>query len=161
MEVARLRLAGINKTSLVDGIGVNYVVYFQGCSHGCKGCHNPSTHDYDGGYEITLEEMQKDIESCGLITGVTFSGGEPLNQTSNVFSLAKWCKEKGYATTLYTGYTVQFNLSDCKVGQFCIGDYAKYFDYIFDGKYDCAKRSYDTPFRGSSNQRMLVRDVDY
>lgn len=161
MEVVLLKLAGINKTSLVDGFGVNYVVYFQGCSHGCKGCQNPSTHDYNGGYEITLEELQKDIESCGLITGVTFSGGEPLDQMADLFALAKWCKEKGYATTLYTGYKVRFNTGE-KDGDFCsISREAGYFDYIFDGKYDCTKRSYDTPFRGSSNQRMLVRGIDY
>ena len=160
-----MRIAGVHKTSLVDGIGINYVIFFQGCPHGCEGCQNPSTHNSDGGYEISIDEIMADIDSCGLITGVTFSGGEPLEQLPELLTLLALCKKRGLSTTLYTGYTVSVgeklffrSLEDSRV--ICYPD-ADMIDYIVDGKYDCSQRSYDTPFRGSRNQRMLIHGVDY
>lgn len=161
-----MKIAGVHKTSLVDGYGVNYVIFFQGCPHDCEGCQNPSTHDPDGGYEITVDEIMADIDACGLITGVTFSGGEPLEQLPEVLKLLALCKKRGLSTTLYTGYTA---LND--VDRLCFRSLEDFrvitypdtdmIDYIIDGKYDCSQRSYDTPFRGSRNQRLLIHGVDY
>jgi anaerobic ribonucleoside-triphosphate reductase activating protein len=159
-----LRIAGIRKTSLFDGIGVNYVIFVQGCPHGCPDCQNPSTHDKDGGYEVSLNELKADIESNDLITGVTFSGGEPMCQFNEVTMLAHWAKIKGLMTTMYTGYTVTRNAAynDVTIRQTVYSQYRlRNFDYIIDGRFDIRKKSVDIPFRGSSNQRILQRGVDY
>ena len=158
-----MRISGTRKTSLVDGIGVNYVIYAQGCPHGCAGCHNPSTHDPLGGYEVSIEDLKNDIVSNALITGVTFSGGEPLDQYWEVYDIAMWAKEQRLQTTLYTGYNVEIineNLIVYRLnGMDGISKTA--FDYIIDGPFDITKKSIDCPFRGSTNQRILVKGKDY
>ena len=161
-----MRIAGIRKTSLVDNVGVNYVIFVQGCPHKCEECHNPSTHNPNGGYEVILEELQTDILSLKLIQGITFSGGEPVDQMSEVKELAKWCKDQGLQTTLYTGYNLT-KMGDG--GYYWTSGYdviktafpIKCFDFIIDGLFECDKKSLDLPFRGSSNQRILQRGIDY
>ena len=148
-----MRIAGKHATSLVDGKGVNYTLFTQGCEHHCKNCQNPSTWDKDGGVEMSLDEIKEDIMSyVPPVTGVTFSGGDPVMQANEVVKLAKWAKENGLITTLYTGYTMKelvglINLTP--------------FDYVIDGEYMDEKRSYDTPFRGSSNQMMYKNCGDH
>lgn len=161
-----MRLAGVKKTSIFDGYGVNYVIYFQGCSHNCEGCHNPSTHDYTGGYDISLEELQKDILATDIITGVTFSGGEPLEQLKDVINIAKWCRKNNLATTLFTGYTCMIELDHLEFIEECghkifSKEDSQLLDYIVDGKYVKCLKDIECPFRGSSNQKLLVKDKDY
>lgn len=155
----------------MDNIGINYTLFLQGCPHACVGCHNPSTHDLNGGYEITLDELKADILILPLVTGVTFSGGEPLEQYGDVFSLAHWCKQQNLQTTLYTGY--RYNGLNYGAHEFFarVGAYDKYIhllqehmdclDYIIDGTFEIDKRTLELPFRGSSNQRILKKGVDY
>lgn len=137
-----LRIAGITSTSLFDGYGVNYVIYTQGCKHKCEGCHNPSTHSLKGGQEVALDYLKEQIKALNILTGVTFSGGDPVLQLDKVQELAKWCKENNLQTTLYTGFLKDELPS------------IDYFDYIIDGKFEIDKKSRDCPFRGSTNQRI-------
>ena len=76
-----MRIAGIYNNSLVNGEGSRMVIFTQGCKHNCPGCFNPETHDFNGGQEVPLEEIMKKVkDNCetGLIDGVTFSGGDPM-----------------------------------------------------------------------------------
>lgn len=156
-----MRISGIRRNSLVDGFGINYVIFLQGCSHNCKGCHNPHTHDYAAGYKITVKELLADILSQrGLITGVTFSGGEPLDQSTEVFKLAQECKKNGLNTTLYTGYDLTPQ-RPTKANQKQFGEWSKLFDYIIDGLFILNLKDTNLPFRGSSNQRILRLGLDY
>ena len=59
--MARLRIAGTIGESIVDGPGIRYVLFTQGCPHGCPGCHNPQTHDFNGGKEVDTEMLLADI----------------------------------------------------------------------------------------------------
>ena len=172
-ELLMMRLTSIDKQSTVNGPGINFCLWTQGCRHNCKECFNPSTHDYDGGYEVSMDDLFEKIKSTKLITGVTFSGGEPLDQAGKIFELAFKIKTKLKLTVnLYTGYTLVFD----DTTQHCFLSIAgkispetkalptkhfKYIDNIFDGRFDIDKRSYDTPFRGSSNQRWLKRGTDF
>ena len=163
-----MRLAGCRSTSLFDGYGVNLVIFTQGCCHGCIGCQNPSTWEINGGYELTLKEIQADIISkLPLITGVTFSGGEPVLQFGEVRKLAIWCKAKGLTTTMYTGYTLEKHKDDFllitskEIHGIINKEQLKAFDYIIDGRYEDDKKCIDVPFRGSSNQRILKLGEDY
>jgi anaerobic ribonucleoside-triphosphate reductase activating protein len=162
-----MKIAGINRTSLVDSPGISYVIFTQGCPHKCEGCHNPSTWKADGGYEVTLDELKADILSASIVNRVVFSGGEPVNQPVDVLKLAQWCKQRGLQTTLYTGYVVTkfdqglFWTMDYDVRAKINPKYLQYFDYIIDGTFDISQKTLDLPFRGSSNQRILKKGVDY
>jgi len=77
-----VRIAGKEPYSTQDGTGLRYVVFFQGCKHGCVRCHNPHTHSFSGGEETTTEEIIKDIQNIHSITGVTISGDDTFFQYS-------------------------------------------------------------------------------
>ncbi|MCL6560762.1 MAG: radical SAM protein, partial [Firmicutes bacterium] len=103
----KLRIAGVVRESVVDGPGLRYVVFAQGCPHRCPGCHNPETWDPAGGYEILLEELFADIILNPLLAGVTFSGGEPFLQAASFAALGVILREKGFNVVTYTGYTFE------------------------------------------------------
>lgn len=147
-----MRLAGFRPTSLFDGRGINFVVFFQGCQHHCEGCQNPTTWNLNGGCEISEEEVEDEIlKYKSLITGITLSGGDPLYQKDSALKLATWAKAQNLQTTLYTGFNFETLFPEC-----CDWD----FDYIIDGKFDLRHRSRDFPFRGSSNQRIWKKIPD-
>ena len=75
-----MRIYSIEKESIVDGPGLRTVIFFQGCGHGCPGCHNPETHQFEGGQQYTPQRILEIIDSDKLSTGVTFSGGDPVYQ---------------------------------------------------------------------------------
>ena len=109
----------------------------------------------DGGVEMTLEEIKADIERYKpLITGVTFSGGDPVYQLDDTLKLARWAKSKGLQTTLYTGYKYPDIYDE-------VAEFPKFedspFDYIIDGKYIESYKSTKRAFRGSGNQKMYRR----
>ena len=70
-----LRLSGIVEESIVDGPGLRFVLFTQGCPHGCKGCHNPETHSLEGGFIRDVDELLAVYDENPLLAGVTFSGG--------------------------------------------------------------------------------------
>ena len=86
----KLRLAGVIKESIVDGPGWRFVVFAQGCPHRCKGCQNPQTHDFEGGYETTVGNLIAEIKKNPLLKGVTPSAGEsPFVRLRPLLSLQK------------------------------------------------------------------------
>ncbi len=105
------KMHSFESMGLVDGPGIRTVVFMQGCSLRCAYCHNPDTWNFQGGIEITPEELVKKIvrfkpyfKNGG---GVTFSGGEPLMQPDFLIETLKLCKEQGIHTTIDTaGYGV-------------------------------------------------------
>lgn len=140
-----MRLAGINPTSLFDGVGVNFVVFFQGCEHRCPHCHNPSTWALDGGIDMPFEKLRAEIEKyLPLITGITLSGGDPVYQLDSALEIACWAKSVGLTVTLYTGFEFR-QLTNMPLTD---------FDYIIDGRFVKEQASGNIPFRGSRNQRI-------
>ena len=85
----KLRIAGLTKESVVDGPGIRFVVFVQGCPHHCPGCHNPETWDFTAGKELTVDELFAQIKDTRLLQGVTFSGGEPFAQAAALACLGK------------------------------------------------------------------------
>ena len=82
-----MRIAGVIPYSVVNGEGVRFVVFVQGCAHRCHGCHNPGTWDFDGGEEIAPEELAELIKSKRHADGVTLSGGDPFYQQEECLEL--------------------------------------------------------------------------
>lgn len=151
--MSELRISGVVNDSIVDGFGYRYTIFTQGCPHKCKGCHNPSTHDFNGGRIVDTDDLFNEICENILLSGVTFSGGEPFCQTAALLELARRIRlQTDLDITIYTGYTYEelIALKDSQVNELL-----SLTHYLIDGRYVEALRNLDLPFRGSSNQRML------
>ncbi|HEX9060226.1 MAG TPA: anaerobic ribonucleoside-triphosphate reductase activating protein [Clostridia bacterium] len=150
----KIRVAGIVKESIVDGPGIRYVVFAQGCKHNCPGCHNPETHSFSCGDFVEIDDLICEMKQNPLLDGITLSGGEPFEQAEAFGELAIRAKECGYNVMTYTGYTYEYikgNMNE-------INGWAKLLsgtDILVDGKFDIGKRSLLLKFRGSHNQRII------
>ena len=102
-----MRIANTVSDSIVDGPGLRFTVFTQGCPHRCPGCHNPDTHDPAGGHEATVDELAEKLLSNPLTDGLTLSGGEPFCQAEECAKLAAAAREKGLNVWTYTGYTYE------------------------------------------------------
>ena len=151
----QIRLAApIQIDSVVDGEGIRAVIWAQGCPHNCLGCHNPGTHDFKGGYLEDVETLKKEIDSLEGQDGITFSGGDPLMQIDACLELAKHSKKRGLNVWCYTGFTFEQLLIMSKTNNALV-ELLNNIDVLVDGKFDLAKKSFEAPFRGSTNQRVL------
>lgn len=150
----KIRIAGITPESVVDGPGIRLVIFTQGCCHDCPGCHNPQTHDPDGGYEMDIADIKTVIENTQLIRGVTFSGGEPFLQPEPLIRLAEYIRRLGLNVVCYSGFYFEELL---KLGQTNphVINLLKLIDILIDGPYQEAKRNTRLAFRGSANQRLI------
>jgi anaerobic ribonucleoside-triphosphate reductase activating protein len=136
--------------SIVDGPGLRAVVWFQGCIHNCLNCQNPQTHDIEGGFKTDTDSIIEEILSNPMQTGVTLSGGDPLLQSEAAIDIAKKLKEHNINVWCYTGFTWDV-LQDSLNARILF----KYIDVLVDGPYIDSLQSYDSKFRGSSNQRLI------
>ena len=94
-EKESVSIAGVKKHTTVNGPGVRYTVFMQGCEHGCKGCHNPETHDLGGGEEISVKELIDDIFGNKVYRRSYASGGDPLLQAEQCRDIAEALKSSG------------------------------------------------------------------
>ena len=145
-----VRVAGRIAESIVDGPGLRYVLFTQGCPHRGPGCHNPDTHDFGGGTPVVLRDILADIRRNPLLRGVTFSGGEPFCQSEALIPLAAALKSLGYHLMAYTGYVWEDLARDSAAARLL-----PFLDMLVDGPFVAARRSLELRFRGSSNQRIL------
>lgn len=153
-DAAVIRLAGIVRESIVDGPGIRFTVFCQGCPHHCKGCHNPKTHDFEGGSDCSVEKLLTEIDKNPLLSGVTFSGGEPFCQPEGFSALAKEVKKRGLDIVVFSGYTYE-ELSEMEKTQPAVSELLEYTDLLIDGRYVEEERDLTLSFRGSRNQRII------
>lgn len=102
-----IKCSGWKKDSTVDGPGIRSVLFVQGCSRHCPGCHNSTTHNPQAGKSMDVEEIFQRIRSSCSYKKITISGGEPLEQPEAVFQLLTKLKKDGFNTCLYTGYNLE------------------------------------------------------
>lgn len=150
----KLRLFGTANDSIVDGPGIRYAVFVQGCTHNCKGCHNPGSHSLDGGYEKEVEEIFSEISKNPLLDGVTFSGGEPFLQAKALYELAKLVKEKKLNIYVYSGFTFEQLVAGANEENGW-RELLEIADFLIDGKFEEDKKHYTLLFKGSENQRII------
>ena len=150
----KIRIAGIANDSIVDGPGFRFTIFVQGCPHKCRGCHNPQTHDFDGGTETTTEELLSKIKANPLLDGVTFSGGEPFCHAAALACLAREIHSLGLDIVTYSGYTFEELLEGSDAHPDWL-ELLKETDILIDGRFEESLKSYDVRFRGSTNQRYL------
>ena len=151
-EAKTIRIAGVYRESIVDGPGIRFSIFSQGCRHNCEGCHNPETHDFKGGYDCDIDKIVEEILKNPLLDGVTFTGGDPMFQTEGFYLLAKKIKEKrnDLNILIYTGYTYEEIQANPRLNASL-----PYIDVLVDGRFEQALFSPYLEFRGSSNQRIL------
>ena len=153
-EIPPLRIAGIEPESFVDGPGIRMTIFTQGCHHHCPGCQNHQTHDFDGGHFIDREEILQMIEENPLLDGITFSGGDPMDQSAALIPLAREIKERGLNLVIFTGYTFE-RLQELSQERPEMFELLTFADILIDGPFVMAKKSLELKFRGSSNQRII------
>src|SRR5690554_249670 len=103
----QIKIAGIIKESIVDGPGIRFVVFTQGCVHNCIGCHNPETHSFNKGYYMSIKDIVNMVRKDPLLKGITLSGGEPFHQGKACATLANKIRRIGLDVITYTGYTFE------------------------------------------------------
>ena len=151
-----MRIAGINKNDVVNGVGICVALFTQGCPFHCKGCFNPETWDYNGGKEVPISDLISNIEVAIAANGVprNFSilGGEPLierNLEELKILLSTVKKDFPHITIfLWTGFTIEELTSAQK-------EVTQYIDVLIDGQYNEKLRDVSLHLRGSSNQRIF------
>ena len=148
-SIQSIRISGITPESIVDGEGIRYVIFTQGCPHRCVGCHNPQTHSFDGGRLVLIEDILDDISKRKKwIDGITISGGEPFCQADQCSIIAERAQELSLTVWCYTGYLFE-NLYRQGV------ELLKHIDVLVDGPFVQDERSLELDFRGSRNQRVI------
>lgn len=147
----QVRISGIVGASITDGPGFRYAIFVQGCSHHCPGCHNPHTHDPNGGELRDTAELIEAMSKDPMISGVTLSGGEPFEQAEALLPIARAAKEKGMELAAYSGYLYEDLLADNGARRALL----ELCDVLIDGPYIDAKRNLDIRFKGSENQRII------
>lgn len=141
--------------SIADGEGIRVVLFVTGCSHKCKGCHNPQCWDPNNGKLFTAKtfNLLLNLLNRNYINGLTLSGGDPLfaGNRDEITRIVKQIKNKLPNKTIwcYTGYKYE-EIKDLEL--------LNYIDVLVDGKFEIEKRDITLPFRGSSNQRILKLD---
>ena len=150
-----IRLAtNLQRDSVVDGLGVRTVIWTQGCAHNCPFCHNPLTHDFDGGIEVDLEDIKKEIDNLSGQDGITLSGGDPLYQIDASIEISKYAHEKNLNVWCYSGFTYEEIMKLAKKNSKYI-EALEQIDVLVDGPFIEKLKSFDVKFRGSSNQRII------
>ncbi|WP_455683185.1 anaerobic ribonucleoside-triphosphate reductase activating protein [Thomasclavelia sp.] len=145
-----IRLFGIANDSIVDGPGLRYTIFTQGCFHNCPGCHNPQSHDINGGYVKDTNEIIDEINDNLLLDGITLSGGEPMLQIEPLIEICKEVKKNGLNIVIYSGFTFEQIIENSKkraLLELC--------DMLIDGKFEQNKKSLSLLYRGSANQRII------
>ncbi len=147
-----IRLAGIVDESVVDGPGVRLVVFAQGCPHRCPGCHNPHTWDFDGGTEVSIEQILLRAEADPVLSGITLSGGEPFAQAPGFACLSQGARRRGLSIVTYTGYTWEQLAVSPAPG---VRELLLATDILIDGPFIQTLADPGLPYRGSRNQRII------
>ena len=158
-----MRIANLIKNDTVNGEGICVSLWVQGCPHHCKGCHNPEQWDFDGGEyknnDILLEEIYDAISANGIQRNFSILGGEPLApQNINDTYYILWKVKQRYPsikTFVWTGYTLE------QLKKMYKDTLLENVDVLIDGPFIKAERDITLKFRGSKNQRILYKGVDY
>lgn len=166
-------IMGLNKCSSVNGPGLRAVIHFQGCSLGCKGCFNPQSHVFHEKQRISIGEIKDWIKNLTDVEGITFSGGEPMQQAPYLYVLVAWIRQ--YRPDLTIGMFTGYSKKELENGNFKwmtavpetkddgfqkgskqLWDAIKeHLDFAVTGRYVAAMACHEEPLRGSRNQEVL------
>ena len=154
-----MRFHNITYPDVNNGEGCRVTLWVAGCTHHCKGCHNPQTWSFKSGREFTEDIKNKlyNVLKLPYIKGITLSGGDPLDSFDDIFELVKDIKNSfnDKDIWLFSGYTLEdIQNSDKNI-------ILQYIDVLVDGEFKEELKDLSLKFRGSSNQRILYKDIDF
>ena len=149
-----MRIAGLVQDSIVDGPGLRFSVFAQGCRSGCDGCHNPDTWDLNGGTEMPVDDIISEMLKNPLTDGLTITGGEPFLQAEECAKLAAAARERGLNVWVFSGFTFGELLAKAKLEP-PVKTLLELTNVLVDGPFVIAERTLMLKWRGSRNQRLL------
>lgn len=149
-----MRIYGVVTDSIVDGPGYRTAVFAQGCPHHCPGCHNPESHDPNGGTDWTLDAVEAKFTGNPLLDGITLTGGEPFEQPAACAELARRAHEKGLNVWTFSGYLYEKLLEKAKADH-AVKLLLERTDVLVEGPFLLAERSLELLYKGSKNQRTI------
>ena len=148
-----MRIARIIERTMAEGPGCRFSIWVQGCPHHCEGCFATHLWDYDKGVEMEEEEILGKLERVQEeIEGVTFLGGEPMEQAAGLAVIADWAKEKGKNVITFTGYRYEELMASGDPGKVLL---LQRTDVLIDGRFEKDLYDRSRPLVGSSNQRFF------
>jgi anaerobic ribonucleoside-triphosphate reductase activating protein len=153
-----VKLHAIEPRSRANGPGSRFVVWLQGCTLGCPGCFNPTTHDPAGGRDHAITDVIAELRAAHAahpIDGLSLSGGEPLQQPDATLALLSAARELDLSTLAFSGYTID-EIRTQPLGPAILAQ----LDVLIDGRYISTARL-ATGLRGSSNQRIQLLTARY
>lgn len=143
-------LLRIVEDTVVDGPGFRTAVYGSGCSHRCKGCHNPHSWNIENGVRYDIREVADKI-LANPISDVTFTGGDPFYQAEAFGLLAEQIKKQGHKKIwCYTGYCFEDIIEVPEFRHLLL-----HIDVLVDGPFVQDQYEVGLLFRGSRNQRLI------
>lgn len=146
----KIEIAGWKKSSCDDGPGIRSVLFLQGCSMNCPGCHNKMAQKPGEGVMMDVSDVAEYLVKNCHNRRITFSGGEPLEQWDNLKELLLIIKQKDFEACLYTGWSKE-QIPD---------DVFEVFDYVKCGNFVSSLASEKIHYVGSSNQKMYRKDYE-
>jgi len=149
-----MQIAGLVPESVVDGPGIRFVVFAQGCPHRCPECHNPQTHDFSGGECRPVSRILDQFRELPMVSGITLSGGEPFCQARPCASLAREVKKLGKSVVVFSGFTYE-KLMEKRHQEPDVSDLLSCTDILIEGPYLKEQRDLALAYRGSANQRVI------
>lgn len=147
-----IRIFGTVEDSIVDGPGLRYSVFVQGCPHHCPGCHNPESHDFSGGRIEDTDVLVLPMKRNPLLDGLTLSGGEPMCQPEACLVLAEAAHAARMNVWCYTGFTWEMLQEEADPARLALLDAV---DVLVDGPFLLEQRSLELKYCGSRNQRLI------
>ena len=151
-----LYISGINYESIADAEGIACTIFFSGCKHYCKGCHSKDTWDFNYGKEVTndlINTINSEIDKRKFLSALVLSGGDPMYSASEVLNFVKKIHVPKNNIWCYSGFKfedIQKNKEMKALLEVC--------NVLIDGQFEIEKRDITLLFRGSSNQRIWIKD---
>jgi anaerobic ribonucleoside-triphosphate reductase activating protein len=152
-----LRLNEIIWESKANGPGIRTVLFFQGCKFNCDNCVNPQTHDPNGGFEMPIEVLVKEIKSRKKdIEGITISGGEPFLQPKQLYSFLIAIKELNLGVIISTGYKYEELIQEVVLSR----EILEHVDLVIPGRFH-HNLEISKGYRGSHNKKYIFLSQRY
>ncbi len=156
--VHEIQVAATRKCTTQEGPGKRYAIWVQGCTLKCKGCFNPHFWNSRGGYSTTVEEIMRDILDSKVahpdIQGVTFLGGEPFEQASELAILSRELQNNNLSVMVFTGYTMAELTNIESTNNIRNMSFLNSIDLLVDGRFERDKVDTQRPWVGSKNQKF-------